>query len=338
MSSLPPQSHILGVDGGGTALSGCLIRGDGEILATRQAAPVIYAQVRGAIAQPISQLLATLQHDANVATGPVDFAGVCSTGVGRPADREIVSSALRTANLAKHITVDSDAVSALTGAFAGGPGIIVNAGTGSFAFARTDAGNLVRIGGWGYLIGDEGSGFALARNAINTALQDWDGRGEKTALRKIFEQHFQVESIELSISKIYQPDFDRGRMAKLAPLVFEAAANGDAVAQRLLAKTGFALGRHVQAALEKFEQQQSIPLVLLGGLFRRRDMLLPSFWQALDNEKERVQIVEARFPPVIGAALLALVQAGNAIDEDFLKRLEKSYTAMIAQPKNGNED
>ncbi len=333
MNSLPPQSHILGVDGGGTALSGCLIRGDGELLANRQAAPVIYAQVRGAIAQPISQLLAALQRDANVTPGPVDFAGVCSTGVGRPADRELVGAALNAAHLAKHISVDSDAVSALTGAFAGGPGIIVNAGTGSFAFARTEAGTLVRIGGWGYLIGDEGSGFALARNGINAALQDWDGRGEKTALRKIFEHHFEVESIELSISKIYQPDFDRGRMAKLAPLVFEAAANGDAVAQRLLAETGFALGNHVRAALQKFERQQSIPLVLLGGLFRRREMLLPSFWQALGNQKERVQIVEARFPPVIGAALLALQQAGTAIEEDFLKKLEASYLAMIAHQK-----
>jgi N-acetylglucosamine kinase-like BadF-type ATPase len=222
-----------------------------------------------------------------------------------------------------HVTVDGDFMSAITGAFAGGPGIIVSAGTGSFAFGRTESGQHVRVGGWGYLVGDEGSGFALARQAVNAALQDWDGRGEPTALRGVFERHFQVESIELIIGKIYQPGFDRGHMAKLAPLVFAAAENGDAVAQRLIAQTGFELGRHALAVLKKFESRQKISLVLLGGLFRRRDMLLPAFWQALECEKDRLQLAEPRFPPVIGAALLAVLQAGHVLNEAFLANLEK---------------
>ncbi|MDZ7269868.1 MAG: hypothetical protein ONB48_21505 [candidate division KSB1 bacterium] len=315
---------ILGIEGGGTALSGCLLRGDGVILACAQAEPVIYAQVRGGISQPILQLLRRLQQQAQLPPQPVDFAGVCSTGIGRATDRQIVSEALAAVNLARHLTVDSDAMSALTGAFAGAPGIIVAAGTGSFAFARTGEGQFVRVGGWGYLLGDEGSGFALARNAINAALQDWDGRGEATSLRRVFERHFEVESIELSISKIYQPGFDRGHMAKLAPLVFAEAEAGDAVAQRLIAETGFALGLHARAALARFHTQQTIPLALLGGLFHRRELLLPSFWQALGAAQARLRLVEPRFPPVIGGALLALLQAGRTLDETFLGRLEQS--------------
>lgn len=315
---------ILGVEGGGTALSGCLLRGDGVMVAYAQAEPVIYAQVRGGISEPILQLLRRLQQQAQLPPQTVDYAGVCSTGIGRAADRKIVTEALTAVGLARHLTVDSDAMSALTGAFAGDPGIIVGAGTGSFAFARTENGELVRVGGWGYLLGDEGSGYALARNAVNAALQDWDGRGVATSLRRVFERHFEVESIELIISKIYQPGFDRGHMAKLAPLVFAEAEAGDAVAQRLVAETGFALGRHAAAALARLTTQSTIPLALLGGLFRRQDMLLPSFWQALGEAKERLRLVDPRFPPVIGGALLALLQAGHTLDEPFLSRLDQS--------------
>ncbi|NUM68877.1 hypothetical protein HUU39_27020 [candidate division KSB1 bacterium] len=153
---------ILGIEGGGTALSGCLLRGDGVMVAYAQAEPVVYAQVRGGISEPILQLLRRLQQQAQVPPQTVDYAGVCSTGIGRAADRKIVTEALAAAGLARHLTVDSDAMSALTGAFAGSPGIIVGAGTGSFAFARAENGELVRVGGWGI-------GTAAARPRVSAA-------------------------------------------------------------------------------------------------------------------------------------------------------------------------
>ena len=324
------ESLILGIDGGGTKMTGCLLNGEGRILAYREQPPAIYAKLQGQIVQPIQQLLLKLFEDAGVTNRSVAIAGICSTGIGRPRDREIVTQALNAARIAEHVVVDSDAAGALAGAFAGGPGIIVNAGTGSFAVARTDSGELVRVGGWGYLIGDEGSGFALARNALNAALQDWDGRGEKTALRSMFEKHFGVESIDLAISQIYAPDFDRGQMARLSPLIFGAAEQGDSVAARLIRETGFELGRHVMAAVHRFGSAKRIALSLMGNLFRRETELLPSFWEALGKESSRIDVVQPRFEAVIGAALLALLSFGDELDDVFLKALESSSQGLRA--------
>ena len=311
-----------------TIRSGCMLRAYGELVALGQAPPANYAQLRGAIAPPVRQLLRTLQQQARLPETPVALAGICSTGVGRASDRELLTAALQREAVAEKIIVESDAMSALTGAFAGGPGIIVIAGTGSMAYARTASGKIIRAGGWGYLIGDEGSGFFVARQALNAALQDWDGRGEKTSLRPAFEKYFGVDSIELAISQIYDPQFDRGRMAALAPLLFEHADRGDRAAQRVVEATGFELGRLARAVLQSFAGEAVIALALLGNLFRRTDALLPSFWQALQAERERVRLLEPQFEAAIGAALLALQREGIALPEGFLAQLKSSYQKL----------
>lgn len=323
--------HILGVDGGGTKMTGCLLRSDGELLTLGQAPPANYARLRGEIAQPLLQFLRALQEQGQLPKGRVALAGICSTGVGRASDRELLTGALQRVDLAETIIVDSDAMSALTGAFAGGPGIIVYAGTGAFAHARTPEGNIKRVGGWGYLIGDEGSGFHLVQKALNAALQDWDGRGEQTRLRPAFEKHFGVNSIELIISRIYDPQFDRGQMAALAPMVFEQADHGDRVAQRIVAETGFELGRLAKAALQKSAGRQVVDIALLGNLFRRADVLLPAFWQVLQAEKERLRVVEPQFEAAIGAGLLALERGGFELKAEFLARLRASYERLRAK-------
>ncbi len=330
MNPVAQDFYVFGMDGGGTKMTGCLLASGGELIALGHAPPANYAKLRGEIAQPIAQFLKTLQQQAQLPQTPVALAGICSTGVGRSHDRELLAEALQRAHLAQAILVESDFMSALTGAFAGGPGIIVIAGTGSVAYARTPDGGVLRAGGWGYLIGDEGSGFYLARQALNAALQEWDGRGEKTSLRQAFEKHFGVSSIELMISQIYAPDFDRGHMAALAPLVFEQADHGDRVAQRVIAETGFELGRLARAAVQKFREKEIIDLALLGNLFRRRGALMPSFWHALREEKERLRLVEPQFEAAIGAALLALQGRGLELNAVFLEKLKSSYERLQA--------
>lgn len=318
--------YFIGIDSGGTEMRGCLLRDDGIVLAHRTAPAANFNKLRGKIAPFVLDLATQLCEAVRVSREHVALAGFCATGVGRPADRKLLAEILLHARLAKQVVVESDALAALTGAFAGGPGIIVSAGTGAIAHARTHAGAIVRVGGWGYLLGDEGSGYYLAKQALNAALQDWDGRGEPTRLRASFEKHFGVTSIELIITQIYDPAFDRGRMAELAPMVFAAADEGDRVAQRLVEETGSALGRLVGAAVQRFETQDIIPLALLGKLFRRADALLPAFWKAVGDEQKRLRLRESRFAPMIGAALLALQTANQKIEREFLDNLTHSLS------------
>ncbi len=320
---MPSPAYLLGIDSGGTEMRGCLLRNDGVVLARAVVPAANFNKLRGEIAPTVLALAELLCHKAQVARAEIALAGFCGTGVGRPADRQLLTDVLQQAQLAQKIVVESDALAALTGAFAGGPGIIVSAGTGAIAHGRTHEGKIVRVGGWGYLIGDEGSGYYLAKQALNAALKAWDGRGESTQLRAVFEKHFGVTSIELAVTQIYDPAFDRGRIAELAPLVFAAADEGDLVAKLLVTQTGSELGKLVLAAVKKFEANVAIPIALLGKLFRRAEVLLPAFWKALEEEQSHLQIVAPRFEPVIGAALLALQASGHVIEKSFLENLSQ---------------
>jgi len=314
--------YFLGFDGGGTHLRGCLIDGNGEVLAVASHPPASFPKLKEKIGAPVAALTRELQTRANLSE-EIFAAGFCSTGVGRPVDREIVERALSEKNIAQKIVAESDALAALTGAFGGGPGIIVIAGTGVICFGRAPNGEIIRVGGWGYLLGDEGSGFSMAQAALIAALKNWDGRGAPTALREIFEKHFNVASIELIISQIYSSDFDRGKFAELAPLVFTAADQGDAVAQEIIKNAGRGHGHLIRAALQRGSWPTPVPLALIGNLFRRRDVLLPGLWEIL-LEKDFV-VIAARFEPVVGAALLAMMAAGIALTENFLTNLKRSW-------------
>lgn len=314
--------YLIGIDSGGTEMRGCLLRSDGMLLARHAAPAANYNKLRAEIAPHVVALARLLAEQAQISPTEIALAGFCATGVGRPADRQLLTEVLQQARLAQRVVLESDALAALTGAFAGEPGIIVSAGTGAIVHARTPEGKIVRVGGWGYLLGDEGSGFYLAKQALNAALKAWDGRGEQTQLRARFERHFGVASIELALTQIYDPAFDRGRIAELAPLVFAAAEAGDLVAQILVQQTGNELGRLALAAVKHFALDAHIPLALLGKLFRRADALLPAFWQALQEEQGRVHIVAPRFEPLLGAALLALQVAEFTPEKTFWENLQ----------------
>jgi len=321
------KKYFLGFDGGGTHLRGCLIDERGNVLAVASHPPASFPKLKETIGEPVAALVRELQARAGLSTGVVSAAGFCSTGVGRPADREIVERALNEKKIAQKIIAESDALAALTGALGGGPGIIVIAGTGVIGFGRDLNNEIIRVGGWGYLLGDEGSGFSLVQAALTAALKDWDGRGPKTALRKIFERHFSVTNIDLIISQIYNSDFDRGKFAELAPLVFETADQGDAAAKEIVHNAGRAHGYLINAAVQRGKWQPPIPLALIGNLFRRRDVLLPGLWEVLSEK--HFHLMPPRFEPVVGAALLAMMATGITLKEKFLKNLERSWQAKL---------
>ena len=320
------EGIVIGVDGGGTHMSACAITVRGVFVLQVDDLPVSYAQQRGRIADPVARLCTRLLRGAGIEKKRVEAVAVCFTGVGRESDRQIVRRALRRKSLAPTLIVESDAVAALTGALGGGPGIVVIAGTGSIGLGRDGRGQIHRAGGWGFLIGDEGSGFAIARDALNAALQDFDGRGPATSLRRMFEEAFGLRRMDEVIPRIYPPRPDRGAIAKLAPIVFGAAQHGDTVASQILYRAGVELGRLVLALLPRLgDLAVPVPLALLGNLFQQKELLLSGFNAVLSSLSGRIEIVVPRFPPAVGAALLGL--AGNQIqlDDAMLRRLDDTY-------------
>src|SRR3954463_8553568 len=154
---------------------------------------------------------------------------VGAAGAGRDPERDELRIALRNENLATSVVVTTDIEIALAAAFSDGPGIVVSAGTGSVAVGRDRAGKRHRMGGYGWQMGDEGSGYAIGRAALGAVSRAIDGRSPKTALS------------EKVLGATRSSDFDAlirwaagaspAEVAALAPHVLAVAANGDPLAQ-----------------------------------------------------------------------------------------------------------
>ena len=193
---------------------------------------------------------------------------------------------------------------AVSGAHAGRPGIITNAGTGSFAFARDAAGALKRVGGWGYVYGDEGSAFDIARQALRAALRMEEGWGPPTMLRALLLEAAQARSANELLHWFYTPDYTRARIATYSRLVDQAAQAGDIVAAGVLDEAAQQLaGQTLAARRMAFAPTAPARAAYIGGVFHSA-RLLEAFRAKLESDN-----LTTVGPPLYGPAAGALLEA-----------------------------
>jgi N-acetylglucosamine kinase len=229
---------------------------------------------------------------------------------GGPDDkRELLAGILRAARL----VVTNDAVIALAGATSTGQGIITIAGTGSIAFGRNAAGRTARSGGWGYIFGDEGGGFDIARQALRAALRMEEGWGPPTALREILLSATGATDANDLLHRFYTPEWPRARVAKLARLVDSAATDSDAVAIEILRGEAQQLAMMAGAVrAQLWTAGEEVEVAYIGGVFES-DLLRESF-RMLVELNEGVCCAPPRHGPAGGALLEAYRAAGLRID------------------------
>lgn len=314
---------IAGVDGGGTKTIVALLDEEGHLFGRVRCAATNYRpQNAGAIVDELKKSITQLCREAKLpAERKPDILSACLSGLGRADARQHLKEQLSKADIAAQIVAESDAMAALYGAFSGRSGIIIIAGTGSIAFGKAPSGTTFRCGGWGYLLGDEGSGFDIGRNAITAALQAVDGRGPATSLRNRLEAFFQVETIDQAVTKIYEKYATRGALAQCAPLVFEEAKKGDAVALDIVTSAAAALAKLVLVLLQKMASPDAAQVALLGNLFHNA-LLHANVVALLQKEASELKIVKPDFPADIGAALLGLEKCGVPISHAATARLK----------------
>jgi N-acetylglucosamine kinase-like BadF-type ATPase len=216
-------------------------------------------------------------------------------GISRARRRERVLGKLRALG---DVVVTSDAEVALWGALPHGEGVAVIAGTGSIALAREAAsGRQARAGGYGSLLGDDGSAFWIGRQALRAALAAREGRGPATRL-----------------ADLLQPEHPRTvqRLATLAPRVSQAAAEGDPVARDILAGAGQALAELAMAAARNFWTDEPVMVATCGGVWQAGKLVLGPFKKALSKGLPRASVVEPALKPVAGALLMACRRAAQS--------------------------
>lgn len=302
---------VIGVDGGGTktvAWLGRLTDAGADPIGRGLSGPsnpgvVGLAQALATLGQAIDGAFA----DAGVASGRVPAACLAISGTERSVHREAILQWAAQRSLATKVQLAGDAEAVLASGSADGWGVALIAGTGSFAFGRDLEGLTVRVGGWGYLFGDEGSGHALGIAGLRAAAQHADGRGPETSLLSALLARFQLTEPRALITTFYGAQRDTGTSpAELAPLVTAAAAAGDAVAMRLTLGAAEDLARLVIAACDQLKlPPHTFPLAIAGGLLCHSSLMRERFEAALAARDHLTRAVTLVEQPVQGALMLA---------------------------------
>jgi N-acetylglucosamine kinase len=222
----------------------------------------------------------------------------------------------------------SDAASALAGGTGCRPGVVVIAGTGSIAYGENGLGETARAGGWGWRLGDEGSGYTIGLKAIMAALRAHDGRAPETLLKRRIINHLGLDDIDGIIDWVYEQGREPRDIAYLVPLVREAEALGDEAAALVMAEAGAELGLVANAVIRRLGLKDGFPVSLNGGVFKQPSGYIMAFEEVVRREAPECALIEPRMPPLLGSGLLALKSLGVAVDEALLRRVEESYVGL----------
>lgn len=307
---------VIGLDGGGTKTAAELSDGNAVPLATATGGPSNF-QVIGIeqAARTILDLVETCCHTVGCSVSRLDSLVAGLTGAGRPGDQarmrdEILAEASRRRVQLNRVRVESDARIALEGATGGKPGVIVIAGTGSIVFGKDRAGMIHRAGGWGRIIGDEGSGYALGREVFRAVAAAWDGRSPRTALPKLLKKSTGLETPDSIITALYRENFD---VASVAPLVTAAAAKGDRVARMILVQAADEIVDVVGAVIRKVRGRSKRPISVsfIGSVLSSHNPYSRRVRSLIRKELPGVTIRPPEASPVHGAVLLALAELSN---------------------------
>ncbi|MGL4554600.1 MAG: N-acetylmuramic acid 6-phosphate etherase [Gemmataceae bacterium] len=308
--ALPPRppadgSLAIGIDGGGTHTVALLARG-GTVVGRGEAGPsnlraVGAARATAALDEAVERAFAA----AGVARGPVGSSCLGLAGAGREEEREAVLHWAGRVHLAERTAVVADAALLLAAGTPDGWGLAVVAGTGSIAWGRTADGREGRAGGWGYLLGDEGSGYAIALAALRAVVRAADGTGPATALTERLLGHLRLGGTSDVVGLVYGGGMDRAALAGLAPLVIGCA--DDAVAAEIVDTQARELATAAAAAARRLGfDGRPFPLALAGGVLLKCDDYRRRVLEAMAEGGLRPEPVTLVREPAEGAVRLAL--------------------------------
>ncbi len=250
------------------------------------------------IAETVRKALAA----AGCARGSAMVVG--AAGAGREAERRELEQALRTESLADRIRVTTDIEIALTAAFGDGPGIVVVAGTGSVVLGRDPEGRMLRRGGYGWQMGDEGSGYAIGRAALGAVSRAHDGRSPETALTPILMEA--TRSVDFDALIRWSAAAGPAEVAALAPHVLHTAERGDAVAQGIADYAARELSTLVLGLAQEFPTGERVGVALMGGMLAEERSLRSAVLERLGEEPSLRPLAS-----MVDATLGALTQAAK---------------------------
>ena len=304
------QEFALGIDGGGTKTIGLLADQSGHIIGKAESGASNYhavgeGQTKRVLSKVISQLIADANASLESCSCCLGLAGVASS-----VDRKVIGRICDEIGLPGNRILTHDAQIALVGGAEELSGIIIIAGTGSIVYGIDSEGRDAQAGGWGHLLGDEGSGYDIARRAFQAVARAADGRGDPTLLSSLM-----LDALEFSQSRNLIPwmhSVGKDQVAQFAGVVFNAANSNDSVAKGILDEAADELTLAARVVIDKLGFSQPFNLVLSGGIFAHQPTFAASLRNRLRDLSPHARVCLPKHEPAYGAILLAMSKFSSA--------------------------
>jgi N-acetylmuramic acid 6-phosphate etherase len=303
---------VLGIDGGGTTTVCFLATAEsGEILGRGTAGPSNIQAVGVPLGlRALDDCINNAFSNAGLTRSTVAAACLGLAGIDRQEGLDVIHNWASQVGLAHDVSVANDATLLLAAGTPEGWGLAVIAGTGSIAFSKTQDGKIARSGGWGYTLGDEGSAYLVALSALKAAIRSFDKIGPPTILTKRFVEKMAVNSPPDFIPAVYRGAWDRAAIASLAPMVLDAAAEGDETALNVVRRQAEELAMTAFSAVNNNNLPfDNLPIALAGGVLLHSETYRNIFINKLKSLSISPGKINLVPDPAVGAIVLARAKA-----------------------------
>lgn len=319
------SKYLVGVDGGGTKTIAVAANEDGTVLAVERGDGINYHTIGMERARSnLKEILNRLQARIN---GECIEVTVGMPALDMPADRELTAAFAGTSFDANLLDLQSDAYITLMGFTLGKPGMIVICGTGSILLMVDKQKRQHVRGGWGYLLGDAGSGYALAIGGLQAAIREWEHVGSKTALSEAAAAHFQLCHPRDLINVIYSPKCTQADIAQFGRIVLKCCENGDEEAIRVTRSNMAAIAANAAEMIACVPEANRVGI--WGSVLTNNACARDLFSKELLSRCPQAVIIRPEFPPELGAVIHSMSKKGSLRDE-ALKNLKESYSKWKA--------
>lgn len=322
---MQPIPIVIGIDGGGTYSFGVAVDRVGKVLARSRSGSLNFfgsglAQSR----RNLNELVKSLQVQLPLGTS-LQRVVIGSAALSIEATPEQKQQFCRNIVPLEQTRLVSDCITAHSGVCLGKPGVLVVAGTGSIVLAKSEAGQFCQVGGWGHILGDEGGAYWISVEAIKAAIAAAEGFGPETALIAELCRLLEVKELSEIIPIIYQPTFTKEKIAALSQAFATQACADDPVFLDICRRAGEALAAQALAAVDGCGLTTSpVPVYINGSVLKNNVAVRASMLEHMARSRP-VTLEKPRLLPLLGAAALALTDAGIPLDDAVIENLHSTY-------------
>ena len=296
--------YIIGIDGGGTKTIGILATEAGQLLAQVQSGPANYHVVGETQTQTVLEsVVGKLCEQAGVSrTSPIRFC-LGMAGLGRIADQQVIGRICDELGIRENRILTHDAHVALIGGTEKHEGVIIISGTGAIVYGINADGKEARASGWGYLLGDEGSGYDIAIQGLRAVARAADGRDDQTELTNPILNRLGLNEPNELIRWVHAAS--RDAIANLAEIVFDTAQTMDSIAERIVDNASDELVRAAGSVIGQLEFTEPFDVVLSGGNLIHQPMFADKLRHRFTEIQPEASVLLPKHEPAYGAVLLA---------------------------------